>query len=133
VSTLVLACIGMALQHRRNDPRFLIAITTPWLLMFTFLGQMHERYLLFGAAATSVVIAVGVGFSLLHLVLSAFTAFMVLGVMLASNPVTGGWRKLLVDIQRSEPDIAWAIIIITLVWLYVALRPRRKLEVSPDA
>src|SRR6266480_749423 len=37
----VALCVRGAARHRRNrDPRVLIAITAPWLLMFALLGQM---------------------------------------------------------------------------------------------
>jgi len=51
----VALCARGAARHLRNrDPRVLIAITAPWLLMFALLGQMHERYLVWGAVVSAV-------------------------------------------------------------------------------
>src|SRR5205809_2730312 len=51
LSTLALCARGAARHMRNRDPRLLIAIAMPWLLMFALLGQVHERYLVWGAVA----------------------------------------------------------------------------------
>ncbi|MBA3543287.1 MAG: hypothetical protein H0T83_02430, partial [Chthoniobacterales bacterium] len=45
---LILCGLGAARHARNRDPRLLIAIAAPWLIMFALLAQMHERYLLWG-------------------------------------------------------------------------------------
>src|SRR6266566_9000933 len=49
VGALAVCAYGAARHTRDRDPRVLIAIAAPWLLMFALLGQMQERYLLWGA------------------------------------------------------------------------------------
>lgn len=75
---LIACSFGAARHLRRRDPRFLIAIAMPWLLMFALLGQMHTRYLLWGAVASSLAFGVGVRPALIHFVFSAAGAAMIL-------------------------------------------------------
>jgi hypothetical protein len=82
LGTLAL-CAGGAARHLRNrDPRVLIAIATPWLLMFALLGQMHERYLMWGAVVSAVALGVNVRLSIVHFLISAASTAMIVHVML---------------------------------------------------
>src|SRR6266571_1046563 len=53
LGALALCALGAARHTRNRDPRLLIAIVMPWLLMFALLGQMHERYLVWGAVISA--------------------------------------------------------------------------------
>jgi hypothetical protein len=76
-------CARGAVRHLRNrDPRVLIAITAPWLLMFALLGQMHERYLVWGAVVSAVALGVSVRLSIIHFIISAASTAMIVHVML---------------------------------------------------
>jgi hypothetical protein len=78
----VAACAyGAARQVRDRDPRVLIAITAPWLLMFALLGQMHERYLVWGAVVTTVAFGVSFRLSIIHFIISAASTAMIVYVM----------------------------------------------------
>ncbi len=82
LGTLAL-CAGGAARHLRNrDPRVLIAIATPWLLMFALLGQMHERYLMWGAVVSAVALGVSLRLSIIHFIISAASTAMIAHVML---------------------------------------------------
>jgi hypothetical protein len=79
----VVLCARGAVQHlRARDPRALIAIAAPWLLMFALLGQMHERYLVWGAVVSAVALGVSVRLSIIHFILSAASTAMIVHVML---------------------------------------------------
>jgi hypothetical protein len=79
----VVLCVRGAVQHlRARDPRVLIAIAAPWLLMFALLGQMHERYLVWGAVLSAVALGVSVRLSIIHFILSAASTAMIVHVML---------------------------------------------------
>src|SRR5436190_9769142 len=66
----VALCARGAGRHQRNrDPRVLIAITAPWLLMFALLGQMHERYLVWGAVVSAVALGVNIRLSIVHFII----------------------------------------------------------------
>src|SRR6266516_752402 len=76
-------CAHSAARHTRNrDPRLLIAIAAPWLLMFALLGQMQERYLMWGAVVSAVALAVNVRLTVLHFIISIASTAMIVHVML---------------------------------------------------
>ena len=82
----VALCARGATRHLRNrDPRVLIAITAPWLLMFALLGQMHERYLVWGAVVSAVALGVSVRLSIIHFIISAASTAMIVHVMLVDK------------------------------------------------
>jgi hypothetical protein len=82
LGALTACAYGAARQLRDRDPRILIAITAPWLLMFALLGQMHERYLLWGAVVSSVALGVSLRLSIIHFIISAASTAMIVHVML---------------------------------------------------
>src|SRR6266568_4646404 len=76
-------CAHSAARHTRNrDPRLLIATAAPWLLMFALLGQMQERYLMWGAVVSAVALAVNVRLTVLHFIISIASTAMIVHVML---------------------------------------------------
>jgi hypothetical protein len=84
---LYLASLGVcswlaARCSQRRDARLLLSLAAPWLLMFGLLGQMHERYLLWGAAMTAVAVAIGLRATLLHLLFTTLSTTMIVHVML---------------------------------------------------
>ena len=82
LAALAVCAYGAARQVRDRDPRVLIAITTPWLLMFGVLGQMHERYLVWGAVVSAVALGVSLRLSIIHFIISAASTAMIVNVML---------------------------------------------------
>src|SRR6266705_2483477 len=80
--TLALCARGLARHLRDRDPRALIAIAAPWLLMFALLGQMHERYLMWGAVVSAVALGVSVRLSIIHFIISIASTTMIVHVML---------------------------------------------------
>jgi hypothetical protein len=82
LGALALCALGAARHTRNRDPRLLIALAAPWLLMFALLGQMHERYLMWGAVISAVAVAVNVRLSVLHFIISIASLTMIGHVML---------------------------------------------------
>jgi hypothetical protein len=82
---LALCARGLTRHLRDRDPRVLIAIAAPWLLMFALLGQMHERYLMWGAVVSAVALGVSVRLSIIHFILSAASTAMIVHVMLTDK------------------------------------------------
>jgi hypothetical protein len=82
LGALTLCAYGAARQIRDRDPRVLIAVTAPWLLMFALLGQMHERYLVWGAVVSAVALGVSLRLSIIHFIISAASTSMIVHVML---------------------------------------------------
>jgi hypothetical protein len=79
---LALCARGMARHLRDRDPRALIALAAPWLLMFALLGQMHERYLMWGAVVSAVALGVSARLTIIHFVISIASTAMIVHVML---------------------------------------------------
>jgi hypothetical protein len=82
LGALTVCAYGAARQVRDRDPRVLIAMTAPWLLMFALLGQMHERYLMWGAVVSAVAFGVSLRLSIIHFIISAASTAMIVQVML---------------------------------------------------
>ena len=82
LGALTLCAYGAARQVRDRDPRVLVAMTAPWLLMFALLGQMHERYLVWGAVVSAVALGVSLRLSIIHFIISAASTAMIVHVML---------------------------------------------------
>jgi hypothetical protein len=82
LGALAVCAAGMARLLRDREPRVLIAIAAPWLLMFALLGQMHERYLMWGAVLSAVALGVSFRLSAIHFVISAASVAMIVHVML---------------------------------------------------
>src|SRR6266404_306737 len=85
LASLALCAHGLARHLRERDPRVLIAIAAPWLLMFALLGQMHERYLMWGAVVSAVALAVSVRLSIIHFIISIASTAMIVHVMLVDK------------------------------------------------
>src|SRR5205809_3054807 len=91
----VALCVRGAARHLRNrDPRVLIAITAPWLLMFALLGQMHERYLLWAAVVSAVALGVNIRLSIIHFIISAASTAMIVHVMLVDKKLDATLRAI---------------------------------------
>jgi len=82
LGALAVCAYGAARQVRDRDLRVLMAITAPWLLMFALLGQMHERYLVWGAVVSAVTLGVSLRLSIIHFIISAASTAMIVHVML---------------------------------------------------
>jgi hypothetical protein len=120
--TLVLCAIGAAIHDRRNDSNLLIALIAPWVLLFTLLPQMHERFLIWAAAISAAGVAVSVGWSLLHILLTALSSLMILHYLLQSHANVA--QETLQKIAPTHPGIAWMLLLIAGVYLYGAFFPR---------
>jgi hypothetical protein len=125
---LVLCAIGVAFHDARNDRRMLIALATPWVVMFAFLAQMHERYLVWGAALTALAAGVSLGATLLHFVVTLLASIPL--IMQLFNRGSGfgpnvqdwldsGYRVA----AQSFPDAGWATLLVALVFLYLSIAP----------
>jgi hypothetical protein len=85
LGAVALCARGAARRFRNRDPHVLIAITAPWLLMFALLGQMHERYLVWGAVVSTVALGVNIRLSIIHFIISAASTAMIVHVMLVDK------------------------------------------------
>lgn len=128
IGCLLLTGWGMSRKDRRNDPAFLIALSTPWLLMFTLLGQMNDRYYLWAAAASATTIAIGLGWGLLHVLISAIATSMIVRTMLSWGKSSPEYPRLAHFLDGLHPGISWAVVLITAIFLYCSVAPWRRRE-----
>jgi hypothetical protein len=128
--SLVLCGIGVAHHDARNDRRVLIALATPWLVMFAALPQMHERYLVWAGVLTALGAAVSLGGGLMHLVVALLAALPVAHNLLNQGPGFSPEVQEWADAthrfcMRSFPDAGWATLLASMVLLYLSLAPSR--------
>ncbi len=126
LAALVLCSLGAARHARRRDPRLLIALATPWLLMFALLGQMHERYLLWGAVLSAVALGVSLPLSLLHFAFSAMSAAMIADVLLLDKKLTSTLGAIHF-LERVRPLASWLLLVGVGIYFWETLsrsRPR---------
>jgi hypothetical protein len=121
VGALAVCAYGAARQVRDRDPRVLIAITTPWLLMFALLGQMHERYLVWGAVVSAVALGVSLRLSIIHFIISAASTAMIVHVMLIDKKLEATlWA---IDLLKHIRPYASALVLACVaVYLWNSLR-----------
>jgi hypothetical protein len=115
LSTVVLCARGAARHVRNRDPRVLIAITAPWLLMFALLGQMHERYLVWGAVVSAVALGVSVRLSIIHFIMSIASTAMIVHVMLVDKKLDATLRA--IDVLHNIRPYA-SVLVLLCVALY---------------
>src|SRR5947199_1300795 len=109
LGALSLCAYGAARQGRDRDPRVLIAITAPWLLMFALLGQMHERYLMWGAVVSTVALGVNLRLTLAHFALSLLSTAMIVHVMLIDKKLDPTLR--VIDVLYAVRPYASALLL----------------------
>jgi hypothetical protein len=125
---LLLCAIGLSHHDAQNDRRLLIALATPWVVMFAFLAQMHDRYLVWGAVLTALAAGVSLGSTLLHLVVTFLACLPIASNLLRFG---GGDGQEWIDplqrfLGRSFPDAGWATVFVALALLYLSIAPSRR-------
>ena len=123
LGALALCAYGAARHTRNRDPRVLIAIAAPWLLMFALLGQMQERYLLWGAVVSAVALGVSVRLSMIHFIISAASTAMIVHVMLIDKKLEPTLRA--IDVLNDiRPYASGLVLVCVAVCLWNMLSTR---------
>jgi hypothetical protein len=115
LGAVALCARGAARHLRDRDTRVLIAITAPWLLMFALLGQMHERYLVWGAVVSAVALGVNMRLSFIHFIISAASTAMIVHVMLVDKKLDATLRA--IDVLHDIRPYA-SVLVLLCVALY---------------
>jgi hypothetical protein len=123
LGTLALCARGAARHTRNRDPRGLIAIAAPWLVMFALLGQMQERYLVWGAVVSAVALGVSVRLSAIHFVISVASTAMIAHVMLIDKKLDATLRVINL-LHNVRPYASGVVLICAAVCLWDALPVR---------
>jgi hypothetical protein len=132
VSAMLISVIGVALQDWRRDRRVLLALATPWVLLFAFMPQMHDRYLVWGAAITSLAVCVSLGTTLLHLVVTFLACLPLAYNIIGESRHSGAypaWDRFLAQACNGTPCVT---IFVALMLLYLSVAPSRKI-IRPDS
>jgi len=123
LGALALSARGLTRHLRARDPRALIAIAAPWLLMFALLGQMHERYLMWGAVVSAVALGVSVRLSIIHFIISIASTAMIVHVMLIDKKLDPTLRA--IDFLHGvRPYASFVVLACVAVYLWDALAVR---------
>jgi len=123
LGALALSAHGLTRHLRARDPRVLIAIAAPWLLMFALLGQMHERYLMWGAVVSAVALGVSVRLSIIHFIISIASTAMIVHVMLIDKKLDPTLRA--IDFLHGvRPYASFVVLACVAVYLWDALAVR---------
>jgi hypothetical protein len=109
LTTLVFCAAGAARHAKNRDPRLLIAMATPWLLMFALLGQMHERYLVWGAVMSALALGASLRLSLVHFVISIASTAMIFHVMLVDKKLDPTLSTIDV-LEHARPYASWVVL-----------------------
>jgi hypothetical protein len=83
--------------------------------MFALLGQMHERYLVWGAVVSAVALGVSVRLSIIHFIISAASTAMIVHVMLDDKKLDTTLRA--IDVLHNVRPYA-SVLMLVCVALY---------------
>jgi len=109
LAALSLCALGAARHARDRDPRMLIAFAVPWLVMFAILGQMQERYLLWGGVVSALALGVSVRTAIISMLLSLASTAMIAHVMLRDKNLTAT-MPLIHFLDSIQPYAPWLIL-----------------------
>lgn len=116
-----------AMYARRNDPRVLLCLAAPWVLMFAVLPQMHERYLIWGSVLTALGVAavsgpVGkLGMLGLHGMTTAAGSACV-GILILFQR-RGWWPEMERALTPAVPAVGWAVVVVALIYWFLCFQP----------
>jgi len=120
---LVVSGIAAAVQSRRRDRRFLLAMFTPWVLWFALMPNMQTRYLLFAGGLFPLLVAVGPGMVLLGLLTCAVSCAMMTETMCryshGSDPMLASATHAL------YPGMGFLVLMIAAIFVFESLKFRR--------
>jgi hypothetical protein len=121
---LLICAIAAAIQWRRRSPRFLLALYAPWVLFFSILPYLNNRYLLWGAALFPLLIPLGLGMTLLGVVICLSSCAMLIEIMCRFNSDS---NPTLAAISHGlYPGLGFAVVLIAAIFLFTAANFRQR-------
>jgi hypothetical protein len=127
---LVLCSRAAATHARRRDPRFLIAVIAPWVLLFLLLPNVKERYLVWGAGLTTVGTGVGWRMVVIHALVTLVAWENESRVLLGLNP--GFAPPLHAALEALHPAGAWLVLACGLALLLLVMKPPARDDLARD-
>jgi hypothetical protein len=113
IAAISICSAGAAIQYRRKDARFLIAMVAPWAIFPVLLPQMSARYSIFPAAMSVLLIGVSTRWSLLCL-LATWMGCVTIALRIWPHPPRIAPMTLQI-LQGTHPDMAWATLLMAAV------------------
>lgn len=117
---LLLCSIAAAIQDSRRGRGLLLAMITPWLMMFVCLPHMHERYLIWAAVVSALAAAVSLGTTLLHLLVMSLSCIAMIDGLVGASGQNSAAPKLFDFFGRLCPDSAWMVLLLALIFLFLS-------------
>jgi hypothetical protein len=132
---LVLCGIGAAIHSKRRDSRLLACAVAPWICSFVLLTQLNNRYLVWAAGMSALLAGVGVGMTLLGVIV---TLVCWIGMIQLQYAKFSMGPELAPTLAPLSPHLGWMLTLAAAVYLYVALvpgprRPEGKMLPTPQA
>jgi hypothetical protein len=115
---LVVCGIAAAVQWRRRDWRFLLAMYAPWVLFFALMPYLNNRYLLWASAFFPLLIPLGLGMTLLGGLICLSCCAMLVEIMCRFNPDSDPTLQSLS--HGLYPGLAYGVLLIAAIFLYNA-------------
>ena len=104
--------------------RLLAAVVVPWMLMPNLLAQMMNRYEMWGAVLSAMLIGISSGLGLLHVLVTLVAAGMIGAQLLAYDPARSpALQRVLTAVMPSEAGL---LLLAAVVVLVVAVVPGRR-------
>jgi hypothetical protein len=115
---LLICGIAAAVQWQRRSSRFLLAMYAPWVLFFAIMPYLNNRYLLWGAALFPLLIPLGLGMTLLGLLICVSSCAMLVEIMCRFNSDSD---PTLASISHGlYPGLGFAVLLVAAIFLYNA-------------
>lgn len=127
---LVLCSRATATHARRRDPRFLVAVVTPWVLLFLLLPNMKERYLMWGAGLTALGTGLGWRMVLVHALVTLVAWENETRVLLGLNPAFA--PRLHAVLESLHPAGSTIVLACGLVLQWVVMKPPARGDPARD-
>jgi hypothetical protein len=125
---LVLCGVAAAIHSRRNDPKFLVTLVAPWLCWFCLLTQLNNRYLIWAAGLSGLLVGVNWGMVLLGCVVTLIGWLGIDDILHWS----GGDPDMSRILSVINQQMIFPLLILAAIYLFVAIAPSPK-RVSPAA
>ncbi len=118
---LIISGVGAGFQSRRNDTRFLVALVAPWLCWFCLLTQLNNRYLIWAAGFSGLLVGVSWGMMLVGAVVS-FIGWLAIEDILHWD---GGDLRTTRMLNFINPGMIWPLMFLAVIYLYFSIAPRQ--------
>jgi hypothetical protein len=116
----LIACgIAAAVQWQRRNYRFLLAMYTPWILFFALLPYLNPRYLLWASCFFPLLIPLGLGMTLLGVLVMLAGSVMLIDIMCRFNQASDPTLETVT--HGMYPGLAFLVLLIAAIFLYNAL------------